>query len=218
MNEVTQDGNVVRVEFTGSALGLFGRSLLMGLLSALVIPAPWMAVWFYRWSVSKVRLSDNTQVSFAGQGNDIWFPIMAIMAMSLVGHFVPFLPLLLIPVNCYLYLIIARWFWKNVQPSCGTQAAFVGKYLPYLGWTLLTMVSIYTIIGWAWVNVAFIRWFFRNIQGNNHIVEFHGNGWNVLWRTIAFVLSCVIIIPIPWTALWLVKWYMANISIRKVAI
>jgi hypothetical protein len=205
----------VRVEFVASPLGLFGRSLLMVIGSVLVIPAPWLAVWFYRWCIEKVKLSDKTEISFSGEWSQIWFPIMAMMALSLVGQFVPFLPLLLIPVNCYFGLIIARWFWKNVVPSCGTKVSFVGTYFPLLGWLLLLLISLITIVGWAWVSVGMIKWTCRNIKGDNHVVEFLGNGWNVLWRTLVFALSCIVIIPIPWTALWLIKWYMSNISIRK---
>ena len=224
MNTVEQGNEKVRLEFVASPLGLIGRVLLMSIVSVLVIPAPWMAVWFYRWCIGKVRLSDNTQVSFSGEGNQIWFPMMATIVLSLVpqlvgrlvGPFESFLFLfLLIPLNCYLGLIIARWFWRNVVPSCGTTVSFVGKYLPFLGWSLLLQVSVFTIVGWAWVFVGMIRWFCRNIDGDHHIVEFSGNGWNVLWRTVVFALSGIVIIPIPWTALWLVKWYMSNISIRK---
>ena len=118
-------------------------------------------------------------------------------------------------VQLYLGLIIARWFWKNVVPSCGTKVTFVGTYFQCLGWYLLFIISFITIIGWAWSNVGMIKWFCQNIKGDNHIVEFHGNGWNVLWRSIVFVLSCIVIIPIPWTTMWLIKWYMSNISIKK---
>jgi hypothetical protein len=206
----------VHVELIASPLGLFGRGLLMGVLSVLVIPAPWAAVRFYRWCIENVRLSDKTELSFSGDGSQIWFPMMATMALLLTGqHFFPYLPVLLIPMNCYLGLIIVKWFWRNVVPSCGTKISFVGTYFPLLGWSLLLLISFITIVGWAWVSVGMIRWACRNIQGDNHAVEFLGNGWNVLWRTLVFALSCIVIIPIPWTALWLIKWYMSNVSIQK---
>ena len=156
----------VHVEFIASPLGLFGRGLLMGLLSVLVIPAPWAAVRFYRWCIENIRLSDKTELSFSGHGSQIWFPMMATMALLLMGqYFFPYLPLLLIPMNCYLALNIAKWFWRNVVPSCGTKVSFVGKYFPLLGWSLLLLISFITIVGWAWVSVGMIRWACRNIQG-----------------------------------------------------
>ncbi len=222
MITVEQENMKVCVEFTASPLEFFGRCLLTGIVSILVIPAPWMMVWFYRWCIGKIKLSDKTEVSFSGDASQIWLPIIVNSALPLIGQFkifspqiTLFLPFLLIPVQLYLGLIIARWFWKNVVPSCGTKVTFVGTYFQCLGWYLLFIISFITIIGWAWSNVGMIKWFCQNIKGDNHIVEFHGNGWNVLWRSIVFVLSCIVIIPIPWTTMWLIKWYMSNISIKK---
>jgi hypothetical protein len=231
MLEVTHDGTTVKVEFTGSALGLFGRYLLASVLSLFVIPAPWMIVWLNRWMVGKLHLSDGSQVAFTGKAKDVWFPVIMTMVLALVGQlagsvngeqeefaaFALFLPLLLLPLNYYFALVIARWFFGNLQPGCGTKVSFTGKYLPYLGWNLLLQISIFSIIGWAWVSVGMLNWWCRNIHGEGHIVEFHGNGWNVLWRTLVFTLSCLFIIPIPWTVLWLVRWYTSNITISKVS-
>ncbi|NTW51820.1 MAG: DUF898 domain-containing protein [Chlorobiaceae bacterium] len=223
---ITQTDAPVRVEFMGHALGLFGRILLAGLLSFLVIPAPWLAVWLNRWIVGNFRVSDGTKVAFTGQAGDIWFPIMAVQVLSLVGQstgrthggadgHVSFIPFLLIPVSCFFSLLIVRWFWKNIQTDNGTKMSFEGKYLPYLGWTLFISVSVLTIIGWAWVLVAQMKWYCRNIKGDGFTVDFQGDGWNVLWRTFVFAISCILIIPIPWTSLWLMKWYLANITVRN---
>jgi hypothetical protein len=214
MRIVEQDKKV-SVEFVGSSLGLLGRALATGVLSFLIIPAPWMAVWFYRWCVGNIRLSDNSRLSFSGEARQIWLPIMATMALSLAGQFIPFFFILVIPVNCYLGLIVIKWFWRNVIPSSGTKVLFTGRYLQYLGWSALLQILFITIIGWAWAAVGMIRWFFRNIKAGDNVVEFYGNGWNILWRSALFILSCFLIIPIPWTSMWLIKWFMSNISIRK---
>jgi hypothetical protein len=205
----------VGVGFAGTALGFFGRSLLTGLASILVIPAPWVAVWLYRWCVEKLRFTDGTQASFSGEGAQIWAPMMATMVIGYIGQFDMRLSLLAIPVSCYLSLVILKWFWKNLVPSCGTRLSFVGGYLPFLGWTVLTYVSFITIVGWAWVSAAMMRWLCRNIEGDNVVVEFHGDGWNILWRTVVFALSCILLIPIPWTTLWLLRWYLRNVSIQR---
>ena len=207
----------VNVQFTAPPLGFFFRGTLAAIVSMLVIPAPWMAVWFYRWCVEKIKLTDKTEVSFSGDASQIWLPMMVDIALSLLSDkFLPlYFQLLVIPVQLYIHLIIIRWFWINVIPSCGTKLSFVGTYFSFLGWYLLSIISIFTVVGWAWVGVGYIRWFCRNLHGGNNVVEFHGNGWNVLWRTVVFSLSCSLIIPIPWITMWLIKWYISNISITK---
>ena len=125
------------------------------------------------------------------------------------------MPILAIPINCIFFLMIFRWFVRSVKLSCGTSLAFTGDYWPYLGWSLLIFVSVFTIIGWAWATAAIGRWFCRNVHGGEHHIEFTGNGWNILWRSFVAGLSIILIVPIPWTTLWLVKWCVENISIRK---
>ncbi|MBU1236472.1 MAG: hypothetical protein KJ634_10725 [Gammaproteobacteria bacterium] len=210
------------VEFTATPLEFFGRGLLTSILSALIIPAPWICTWFYRWCVGKLRIKGESEVSFSGEGGQIWFPFMATMVLSFAergameaGYLLLFW--LFAAVGCYFTLLIARWFWRNIVLSSGTKLAFVGKYWPLLGWTVLLTVSVVTIIGWAWVAAALIRWGCRQIEGDDFHVEFLGSGWNILWRSFAFLLSCVLIIPIPWTAMWLVKWYLSNVSIQRTA-
>ncbi len=214
-----------RVEFHGSALGLFGRTLLNIVGMYLVIPAPWITAWYYRWIVGNLKLRNGIQFSFTGTGGQIW---LAVMISALVGGtpgflnmvkghgFVPFwVVFLAMPVSWYLFLIILRWFWRNVELSSGGKFSFVGKYLPLLGWNLFLILSLVTIVGWAWVALAMTRWFCRNIVGDHMVIEFHGDGWNMLWRNVAFILSCFLIIPIPWTSLWLFKWYAGNTSFKQ---
>ena len=49
---------------------------------------------------------------------------------------------------------------------------------------MLTVLSVITIIGWAWVYAAWMRWICRNIQGTRREVMFIGSGLEFLWRTI----------------------------------
>ncbi len=208
--------NEVSVVFTGTALPLFGRSLLFSIASLLVIPAPWAATSFYRWFVEHLSLSDGTRTSFLGKGGDIWYIFILIGLSTYIGFIpVPFLPLLLLPITALLWITVLQWFVRSVSLSCDTPLSFSGTYWQYLGWSLLIGVSVYTIIGWAWATAAMVRWFCRNIQGGNHRVEFLGTGAQILWRTIVTVLACIVIIPIPWITLWLMRWYISNIRIQK---
>jgi hypothetical protein len=67
-------------------------------------------------------------------------------------------------------------------------------------------LSVITIIGWAWVYTAMIRWFCRNIQGTRREVVFKGTGLQYLWRMVVTVIASSFIIPIPWVMRWLLRW------------
>lgn len=213
-------GDGVTVTFTGKAVPLFGRTVLLGLLSLLILPTPWITAWFYKWVVAKLRLSDGTTASFQGRGSEIWFAFIALAVLGATlavaqesEQLVLLIPLFLL--GCLFWLMILKWQVRSVKLSSGATFTFTGRYWPYLGWWLLWLASLITIIGWAWVNSAYYRWLCRNVDSGQHRIEFTGTGWNILWRTITVALSCMIIVPIPWTGLWLVKWYVRNISIQQ---
>ena len=76
----------------------------------------------------------------------------------------------------------------------------------FIGWNILFALSILTIIGWAWVYVAQMRWFCRNVQGTRREVTFTGTGLEFLWRAIVAAIACLFIIPIPWMYRWFGQW------------
>ena len=43
-------------------------------------------------------------------------------------------------------------------------------------------ISVITIIGWAWVYAAQMRWICRNIEGTRREIVFNGTGLEFLWR------------------------------------
>ena len=73
--------------------------------------------------------------------------------------------------------------------------------------------SVITIIGWAWVYTAQMRWICRNIQGTRRQVVFHGAGLEYLWRVIVALLLGSLIIPIPWVARWLLNWQLSQTAL-----
>ncbi|MBA7712043.1 hypothetical protein ES703_121011 [subsurface metagenome] len=216
MNQEGTGTTTVEVSFTGTALPMFGRALLLAIAQFLIIPMPWAAAAFYRWIIKHLSLNDGTRVNFEGKGGHVWYIFMLIALSGYAGFVpIPFFPILLLPLTVLLWLVVIKWLVQNVKLSCGTQLSFSGTYWQYLGWSVLIAVSVYTIIGWAWATAAMIRWLCRHIHGGNHCVLFAGSGWNILWRTIVTALSCLLIIPIPWTTLWLAKWYIGNVRIEK---
>jgi hypothetical protein len=124
------------------------------------------------------------------------------------------LPLALIPVNGFLAWLTIRWVFSNLS-SNGERlpVSFKGSPWAYIGWFVFMYVSFISIIGWAWVTSAWMRWVCRNIDGTRREVVFNGSGWGILWRTVAFVLASIFIIPIPWVLGWLMRWYVSQFAV-----
>ena len=222
MTEAAVLSTGARLTFTGKALPLFGRYFFAFVASILVVPAPWMAAWLSKWFVDQTEADDGTQLTFEGQGGEIWLPTMLIILIGWFGNLPwpevapPGLmmarPLLLIPINLLLYLLVWRWFVASVRLNGSGRISFVGSYWPYLGYYLFYIVSIVSIIGWAWVMAAWVRWQCRNVEGDG-VVSFLGKGHEILWRSVVCMLGCALVIPIPWMAAWMTKWFMNQIYI-----
>ena len=92
--------------------------------------------------------------------------------------------------------MVVRWVAANLSSNGQPlPIAFNGSALGYVGWQVLLYVSFITIVGWAWVVTAWMRWVCRNIDGTQREVIFTATGLEVLWRTIVFVIACIFIIP-----------------------
>jgi hypothetical protein len=74
-------------------------------------------------------------------------------------------------------------------------------------------ISFITIIGWAWVIAFWMRWICSNIEGTRREVVFNGTGLQILWRTLVFVIGCIVIIPIPWVLRWYARWYVSQFAL-----
>jgi hypothetical protein len=208
-----QAGGALSSEF--STFGLFGRVLLMFVGLLLVIPAPWVATILYRWVVERLRVPGRPNLAFTGQPLDIWWVFMLtglLFYASLVES--SWLPIVVLPVNAFLGWLTIKWIAANIG-SDGQKlpVTFEGSPWGYIGWYVLLVVSGITIIGWAWVTTALMRWICRNISGTRRTVVFNGSGWGVLWRTFLFVLACIPIIPIPWVMAWLARWYVSQFAV-----
>ena len=190
------------------------RSLVLVIGVLLFIPAPWVLVWYLKWIVPCVRVPGRPNLSFTGEvtpvavwyfGLILGFAVLAVVfsfsgmdQFNNVGGSI---------VQIVLYWLLLKWFIANLasdeQPL---GLSFSGSIWAYLGWSILTVISIFTIIGWAWVYAAWMRWFCRNIQGTRREVLFIGSGLEFLWRAIVAALASVFIIPIPWVYRWMWQW------------
>jgi hypothetical protein len=198
-------------------LGLFsllGRGLLFIIGMLLIVPAPWTGTSFYRWAVSRLHVPGRPNLAFNGQVGDLWYVFVLMGLLTYASAYDTYIQLLSIPVQAFLSWLVLRWLASNLS-SDGQKLpiAFDGSVVTFIGWQVLLYVSFITIIGWAWVTTAFMRWNCRNVSGTRREVVFNASGLSVLWRTLVFALSCVFIIPIPWTLRWYANWYVSQFEL-----
>ena len=194
--------------------GLLGRSIAYILGMLVVIPAPWVAVWFYRWFASRLRVPGRPNFEFTGQVGDIWWAFIILALLGLVGAYDATYQLITIILQAVVSWFVLRWAVSNLA-SNGQKipTTFEGSIWGYIGWQLLLVISFITIIGWAWVITFMLRWICRNIAGTRREVVFNGSGLQVLWRSLVFALLCMLIIPIPWMLRWYSQWYVSQFAL-----
>jgi GYF domain 2 len=193
---------------------LIGRSIVVVLAQLLILPAPWAFASFYRWFVEHLQVPGHSRVAFAGKAEDIWYVFMLNALLGYAGLINQYLPLVAFFLGPLFALLISRWFVRNlIWEGQTAPLRFTATYWPLLGWYLLFAVSVFSIIGWAWVCTAWTRWICRRVEGGTHRLVCTMSGWGLLWRTVLFSLSCIFIVPIPWTLRWFIRWIVSRFAI-----
>jgi GYF domain 2 len=200
-------GGLLSIDF--EILEFTWRSIVLLIGLVLIIPAPWAMVWYLRWIIPCLRVPGRPILGFTGQAMTLvpWYfgALVLLVAVSLSD--IQWLNNLMFLVQIALYWLLLKWMVANLASNGQPLGlSFSGSFWAYLGWTILAAISVITIIGWAWVYVASIRWVCRNIQGTRREVIFTGTGLEFLWRSIVTVLACAFIIPIPWMYRWFMRW------------
>jgi hypothetical protein len=214
-------------QFGGSPSGAFSadfgvwpilwRGVVLVLGALTVVLAPWAFTSFYRWAIAHIHVPGRPNLAFTGKAGDIWWVFVLIVLCSYASEaHVRYLPLLLVPIQAALSWMTIRWVVSNIS-SQGQQLPlrFVGGVWGYIGWTLFLDLSFITIIGWAWVETAWMRWIARNIDGATRAISFNAPGWQMLWRIIVLILVCILIIPIPWMVRWYSCWFISQFSVDE---
>jgi len=190
------------------------RSLVFIIGAIFVIPFPWVFVMYCRWIVSCTQVPARPNLTFTGQPLTVlwWYfgAIVLFIGLSLTD--IRALNAVSILIQLALYWLAIKWFVANIASNGQPLGlGFSGSYWAYLGWNLLAALSFITIIGWAWVYTAQMRWVCRNIEGTRREVAFKATGLQYLWRAVVVVLACTLIIPIPWVLRWIMRWHASQI-------
>ncbi len=192
---------------------LLGRILLLSIGVILLIPAPWAVMMFCRYVVEHIHVPGRPNMRFTGRVGEIWW-VCILLGLCQYGSAVDYIAVqpLIVLVNAFANWMIVRWIVSNLSSNdMKLPITFKGSVWAYIGWTLLATLSFVTVIGWAWVVTAFLRWNCRNVSGTRREVTFNGSGLGVLWRTLVWIIGTVLIIPIPWVLRWYATWYTSQI-------
>jgi hypothetical protein len=205
----------------GSAIpvwGFFWRSVVTLIGVVLIIPAPWVGPWFYKWLCERISLPDGRPLTFSGKPGDIWYVFAAWGALTWIGQLKEGrFELVTIVLSWILGVLLLKWVCAHAStPDERLKLSFEGGYLPYIGWNILLFLSAITIIGWAWVMKYMLRWICQNVRGTAEFA-FTGTGLEILWRTVVVVLLSILIIPIPWMMRWYTQWMFSQVAVRTEA-
>jgi uncharacterized membrane protein YjgN (DUF898 family) len=220
---------VVRLEFGGNVVEVVWWALVILVATLLLIlPGAWALAAACRWFCRNLHFSDGTTAEFTGKGNDI-FGWWLLMMVSGGGHYgirvrIPIHPLYLenvwdlaiFLVSAYAGLQILRWFVRNVRRTSGERFEFTGAFWEWVGRQILNALMLVTIIGWAWTVAAMYRWMAQSTRAKDAALQFHGEAVEILWRVVAAILLCCLILPIPWVWLWWTRWIVGNVTIEGV--
>jgi uncharacterized membrane protein YjgN (DUF898 family) len=195
----------------------------MGGVELAAIPIGFAGAWVYvaacRWFCRNLTFSDGSTAEFSGKASQIlgWWALLILVGWPRWHEFLDY-PAVLGAVfwlaGMLASLGLLRWFVKHVELSSGSQLHFTGGLGEYIGWEVLLGLSVLTIIGWAWILAAMYRWMARHTESETRALRFHGEGPQILWRTLATLLFCIPVVTIPWAFLWYTRWLVGNTTIE----
>ena len=191
------------------------RSLALIVSFMVIIPLPWAILMYCRWLVSCVRIPQRPNLGFTGTVVELmWVYAAGLLYIVAAWTGSQILNLAFNVALLALYWLAIRWFLANLTSNGQPLGlSFSGSFWGFFGFSLLALVSVITIVGWAWVYVAQLRWMCSNIEGTQREVVFNGTGLEFLWRSLVLVVGCVLIIPIPWVYRWFTCWLASQITL-----
>ena len=192
------------------------RSLAFLIGAGLIIPLPWVLVMYCKWIVSCTHVPGRPNLTFEGQPLTIlwWYlgAIVLIVFLGLIGS--RYVNALAFVIQVGLYWLVLKWLTANIASNGQPLGlSFSGSFWGYLGWNVLAVLSIFTIIGWAWAYTAQLRWICRHIEGTRREAVFKASGLEYLWRCAVTAVACAFIIPTPWVLRWMMRWHVSQIEL-----
>src|SRR4051812_13182552 len=128
------------------------RFIVMLIGTILVIPYPWVLVWFIKWFVPCISVPGRPNLSFEGNAMTIvpWY--FGAIVVALVVYYLD-IQVLHFAVNIMeiaLLWLFLRWDVANIASNGQLLGlSFSGTGWAFVGWNILLAVSFITVLGWA---------------------------------------------------------------------
>jgi hypothetical protein len=209
----------VRLKFQGTplhALGWIAASVLGGLLCG--APLAWVNAALAGWFCRNTEFSDGSTAEFRGTGGEVvvWHVILflAVSGQAALGGPVALYGLTFV-LGVGVALMLLKWMVYNLRLTPGPQLTFTGSFAGLLGWSAALLLSLLTVVGWAWVAVTALQWAARNVKGEGIALEIRVTPVEFLRRGLATALGSLLIVTIPFLALWFTRWLIANVVLIR---
>lgn len=203
--------------------GLFWRGLVFAIGLTLIVPAPWVGVWFYRFLTEHVALPGGRRLHLESTVGQSWWIFAGLGLTSDLNTFtadsqaLAYASLVAFALGAWLTVRLIDWLCRSLRAEGGgLSLVFAGESYVYFGWSVLLLLSLLTIVGWAWVLKYMFRWVCAKVVGT-HAFEFVGTGWDILWRSLVMLLALAFVIPLPWAGRWFQHWFISQIVVTPAA-
>jgi len=187
------NGREVKLRFVGDGLDMVGWGIVY-IVSyiALAIPQAWWERSYCRWLARKTRLDDGSAFAFEGNPKEIWFwfPLPWILRFAKSRVHDPVLGTALsvagMLAGFWVSWRVLMWFCKGLHLSEATRFRFTGKPLTYIGLQILNTLSVFTVVGWAWLEVYIQKWIYRHMDSDDAELRMVGKPVQLLGLGLLF--------------------------------
>ena len=184
---------------------LLWRSVVFGFCMMFVVPAPWVATWFGKWIVSRIRMPGHQDLGFAGKPRDIWYVFMAagLLIQAAGAASIPF----------FLLLVLVLQGFASQPMSPWDMAAGLLTHAPgTTGIPFLLLLAVLVVLGF--VTWMIIRWVVANFssKGQRLAISFNGSIAGYIGWYLLTIVSAITIVGWAWVIVFWIRWICRNIA------
>ena len=238
INPVASSQHYRPISFTGRGSDVFSKNGMVALLCAVsFVGFPAAIVFIYRWLARNTYIRSGQNLAFVGAIGVMYWITFLYLLLQLAQRFLPldnfyalfsapWLRLTVVALTVLFFYALQGWVGflqlrycvKNLCLPDGTKLEVNVPLGKYIGIQLVGILSLVTVIGWAWWGVWYMKWLARRISAPNVSFRFSGTDLQCLWRVTAALVASAPLVTIPWTYAWLVRWFVSSVEINSTEI
>lgn len=225
--------NYLPLRFTGRGSDIFsGNGLIASLAALSIVGFPVAAVYYYRWIASHTATPKGESLAFVGSISVAYGITILSLIVQLSDEYLPlgeFYSLFASPTALWIAIVLVtlafyvvqgavaylqfRFCVDNLRLPDGTSIRSSVPLVRFILIQVICVLSVFTILGWAWCTVWGTRWVTRHIKSRSTAFRFVGTGFQCLWRTLAALAASTLLITVPWVIAWIVRWFVTSMEV-----